>query len=389
MLYTVNLFEQKGGIQAIIEAAEKFNIQRFVYAVHYKHINEPSVEKLGQEVATYRKKMEEEYNRLLKFSATFNKEFVTSDNGCFDTNLTLLRKLRSGISETKRIFSKFCPRARRDSLTMLLCAKPVSAYEYAYISSDEYQLDLFKLEGYPPCVSGLYNEMERFFVVLIRSMQLCQQVLKEECEIRNDHDYCLYLYEQFKEKIQSELGDFLMMFIRNAPEFMEENNTVIACRNHYESDAAWAPFGFHNGTVRDTKHLVAKQLLDDMDGNDLTPTEILLFGKNEKSVHWYRHVISHFDELLPEGYHNKKLPAKMVMMLLTRIGIKYPHEKKALEYFNGIYGNSSFGKYETVSYQAINTYKKEIIKDKDGCYTKFVDHFNDHFHLKNQLPKAV
>lgn len=388
MYYTAQIYDPTIGLDQIFAAASKFNTERFLYALQYKNWDEKSLELMGNEVATYRMKLEVEYGRLVEFSKVFNKEFVTINNKCFSSALTMLNKLRSGISETKRIFTKFCPRAHKENIMQAITNKPVSAYKYAYISSDTYQLNLFEFEGYPSCVSGLYNEMQKFFLILIRCIQLCKQVLNDEKVIKSDNKYCKFLFEEFKNKVLREIADIIMMIPRDSEYLSEENNSAIASRNHYENDEAWAPIGFHNYTKTEVKQLIIKQVIGEEEGSDLSRTEKILFGNDEAKVHKYRHIIKHFDELIPDTYRRKNIPAKYIQMFFMFVGIPFKLESKAVDYFNEIYLSSANHKFTTVSYQAVNGYKKEVLEDKDGAFKAFSNIIRKRFFATLTISKA-
>ena len=80
-------------------------------------------------------------------------------------------------------------------------------------------------------------------MVLIRSIQLCKQVLDDEKQIRSDNKYCKLLYDKFKENVLGVITDLFMVFQRDSECLTEEYNPAIASRNHYENDEAWAPVG--------------------------------------------------------------------------------------------------------------------------------------------------
>lgn len=387
MFYTPKIYDPVEGLDTIFVAASKFNAERFLYALEYKNWDEKKLELMGNEVATYRRKLEDEYNRLVEFAQVFNKEFATMNNKCFSSALMMLRKLRSGISETKKLFMKFCPRARQEVISQAIWNKPVSAYNYAYISADIYQLPLFKFELYPPCVSGLYNEMEKFFLLLMRCLQLCKQVLNEERKIKSDNKYCKYLFDEFKNTVLREIADIIMMIPRDSDYLSEEKNPAIASRNHYDNDEAWAPIGFHNYSKTEVKQLIIKQVLDEEEGNDLTRMEKLLFENDEEKVHKYRYIIRHFDELIPDSYHRKNLPAKYIQMFFQFVGIPSGLESDAVEYFNEMYLSSSGHKFTTVTYQAVNSYKKTVLQDKDGAYKDFTQNIKQRFYNVVPLQK--
>lgn len=379
MYYSSAICNPEEGIDQIIEAASRFNADRFLYAIKYKDWDEKKLKLKAEEVAFYRKKFETELDKLVEFAKVFNKEFATVNNKCYSSALVLLRKLKSGISETKKLFLDFCPRARRESIYHAIGNNPVSAFNYSNLSANAYQLDLFEFEGYPDCVNELYNEMEKFFMVLIRSIQLCKQVLDDEKQIRSDNKYCKLLYDKFKENVLGVITDLFMMFQRDSECLTEEYNPAIASRNHYENDAAWAPVGYHNYTKTEVKQLIIKQMLDEKEGNDLTRAEILLFGNDVQKVHKYRHIIRHFDELIPDSYHRQHLPAKYVQMFLRFVGISKGREKAAVGYFNEIYLSSARHKFYTIAYQSVNACKQEVMEDLDGSYEEFESDLRNRF----------
>ena len=379
MYYSSAICNPEEGIDQIIEAASRFNADRFLYAIKYKDWDEKKLKLKAEEVAFYRKKFETELDKLVEFAKVFNKEFATVNNKCYSSALVLLRKLKSGISETKKLFLDFCPRARRESIYHAIGNNPVSAFNYSKLSANAYQLDLFEFEGYPDCVNELYNEMEKFFTVLIRSIQLCKQVLDDEKQIRSDNKYCKLLYDKFKENVLGVITDLFMVFQRDSECLTEEYNPAIASRNHYENDEAWAPVGYHNYTKTEVKQLIIKQMLDEKEGNDLTRAEILLFGNDVQKVHKYRHIIRHFDELIPGSYHRQHLPAKYVQMFLRFVGISKGREKAAVGYFNEIYLSSAGHKFHTIAYQSVNACKQEVMEDLDGSYEEFESDLRNRF----------
>jgi hypothetical protein len=76
-------------------------------------------------------------------------------------------------------------------------------------------------------------------------------------------------------------------------------------------------------------------------------------------------------------------------MFFQFIGIPSGLESNAVEYFNEMYLSSSGRKFETVTYQAIDSYKKEILEDKNGAYKDFIKRIKQHFYNVVPLQKAV
>ena len=379
MYFTPEIYDPKTGLDVIAVAIAKFNPERFLFAIEHKNCDETEMELMARQVAENRAKLETEYTRLLSFAKTFNKEFVTGNNKCFDTALTLLRKMRTGMSQTKKIFMKFCPRARREDVRHVIGNMPVSAYEYSYISAGTYPLPLFQFDTYPPCVSGLYNEMEKFFVLFVKCIGLCKRVLAEEEKIRKDKRYCFYLFQDFKRKVLHEIAGMISIFNKDSRELSEEANSAIASRNKYDNDEAWSPIGFHKFQKEEVKLLVIKQELDEEAKTGLSNTEILLFGNDKERVERIRDIIYNFDNLVHNEYKGQKLPAKMVQMFLQYVGIGKGLESKAVEYFFEKYIENPLHSYERVTYQAVNGYKAEVENDRNGEYKSFVESLQTRF----------
>lgn len=387
MYYSPSICNPEEGISQILLAASKFNADRFLYGLQYKHWDEKKIELLSSEVANYTTKLEKELINLEEFAKIFNNEFATLNNKCFSSAMALLKKIRSGISETKRIFMRFCPRARQDNILRMIGNNPVSAFDYSRISASSYQLSLFEFEGYPSSVNGLFNEMEKFFLILVRCLQLCKQVLKDEEKIKSDKRQCYLLFLEFKDKVLREIDDFRKLFSRNSVFLTAENCPAIDSRNRFDSDEDWASAGFHSFSQKEVKYLIISQVLDEEEGSDLTRKERLLFGNDVTTVHKYRYIIQHFDELIPESYHRKNFPAKYVQMFFHFVGIQDRHEADAVKYFFEIY-QSSKHKFKPVTHQAVNGYKKKVLEDKDESYKKFIENLNQRFSVKSTLQKA-
>lgn len=385
MFYSTEIHNSAEGFDHLLSAVQKFNPNRFMYALQYKNWNETDIEKMAHNVAEYRERLEHEYDRLVTFAKQFNKEFVTNDNKRYATALVMLRKLRSGISETKRIFAKFCPRSRRRSIVRALCDKPQSAYDHAYISMDTYQLPLFSLDNYPPSISRMYNEMERFFFTLVRCIQLCKQVLEEEQGIKKDGKYCKFLYDEFRGNVLREIADIIKLIPRDSAQLSDKNNSAIASRSLCANDEEWAPMGFHSYTKTDVKLLIIRQVLDEEKESVLTKEEILLFGKDEERVLRLRNIIRRFDTFLPAGYRRKNLPAKYIQMFFQYVGIEFRLESDALNYFNAQYLQGDGNTHTTVSYQAVNSYKKEVLRDEDGAYKAFVKRVEECISTRSEM----
>lgn len=370
MFYTPKITNPEEGLDAILVAAGKFDVNRFLYAVQYKNYDESQMERMGSEIALYRTKLEKEYERLQSFAKTFNESFVTDDNKCYDVALKMLNKIKSGVSETKRIYMKFCPRGRQDKFRSIYGNKKVSAFKYSKLSSDEIQLEAFGLEEFPVVIQGLYREMEKFFALLVRCVQLCKQVIKDERTIRKDGNYCQYLYERFKEKFLKKIAHVLQLIPRNSEYLTAKNNPAIAARQNFGSPEAFAQHAFHNYSTGVMEPYMLKETFDEERMGDMSKIEILLFRGNLKLTRDVRFLIARFDDLMPADWKRKKLSGYHVQMFMRWCGIQTGQEKYFVEYFMQEYKRVKEHKYGTISNAAVSGHKEEVLKNDDD-YQEF------------------
>lgn len=370
MFYTPKITNPEEGLDAILVAAERFDVNRFLYAVQYKNYDESQMERMGSEIALYRTKLENEYERLQSFAKTFNESFVTDDNKCYDVALKMLNKIKSGVSETKRIYMKFCPRGRQDKFRSIYGNKKVSAFKYSKLSSDEVQLEAFGLEEFPVVIQGLYREMEKFFALLVRCVQLCKQVIKDERTIRKDGNYCQYLYERFKEKFLKKIAHVLQLIPRNSEYLTAKNNPAIAARQNFGSPEAFAQHAFHNYSTGVMEPYMLKETFDEERMGDMSKIEILLFRGNLELTRDVRFLIARFDDLMPADWKRKKLSGYHVQMFMRWCGIQTGQEKYFVEYFMQEYKRVKEHKYGTISNAAVSGHKEEVLKNDDD-YQEF------------------
>lgn len=381
MGYSTKFDDPTKGIETILNSINKFDKDRFLYALQYKHYNQPQLELMTQQVVEYRIKLEKEHERLLEFAKTFNHVFVTDNNQCFDTALKILRKLRSGIKEVKRIYMKFCPRWSSKRIPYKVDAnKHYSAFDYSYFSIETFQLSFFELEDYPPHVQGLYNELCKFFFQLHLSLVLCIEVMKDEEKIRHDKGYCNFLFEEYKEKVLKEIMDIVMLIPPDSSCFQEEYNPAIASLKKFSSTEAWAPHGFHNFTKDEVKFLIIKEVQEEEKRGILTKQEILLFGNKPDKVKEINNIILHFDDLMPDDYSRKKLDSLTIAMFMKWCGVKNEH--CFLNYFNEKYANNPNRLYGVVTIGAVNNAKKKLLYN-DEVYNDFLVRMNQQHYMSS------
>lgn len=389
MYFTTKIANPKEAFNIISEAVQKFNTDSFINALQYNNFNEYTMSQMAIEISTYRGKLEKEYNNLVKFSQEFNKKFATSDNKYFDTSLKMLRVIKSGIRETKKIYMKFCPRAKREQFFYVMDQTPCTVYKYSYISADTYEGNLFKFDGFDPCVNSVYNEMTKFFVLLMKCIKLCKSVLADEKIIREDKNYCLFLFNELKKEVFPDVEFILDNIKLDNPKLTAEKNPAIASRLDCNDDLTWASQGFHRFVRDDVKYLIVREELLDREAHpEITDEERHLFQDNENGALLCREIILGFDKVLPAKCKYNKVPSKYYNWLMHFFGLDNPQNINVtlfLNYFNETYKSNPKHKFDTVTKQSISLClaksdgHKDI--DNDPEYKKFKQKLTSLFHV--------
>jgi hypothetical protein len=110
MPYYWSQIETLENLQYVAGLVDGFNQDRFLAALMGKRsVGKDKIVHMRNELVEITNKLEEEYLVLDEFGKTFNDKFATRNNACFSSAMTLLRKMRSGMSKMIQIFRQFAP----------------------------------------------------------------------------------------------------------------------------------------------------------------------------------------------------------------------------------------------------------------------------------------
>ena len=170
----------------------------------------------------------------------------------------------------------------------------------------------------------------------------------------------------------ADMIDMIMLLPTNAEIFQEEHNPAIASLKKYSGTEAWAPYGFHNFSKKDVKHLVIKEIQEAEKNGNISKEQIALFNNNPERIAKIDNIILHFDDLMPDNFKRKKLDAATIAMFMQWCGVT--DEKHFITYFNKVYERNPSRQYKTVKNGAVNAAKnKLLLEDHDGThYNEFV-----------------
>lgn len=392
MAYPYKYDDAETGLRDICSAVGNIGINSLLTAIYYKGFDETDVEMMTCEVAEQNEKVRKEYLRLKKYEGPFLKAFVTDDNEYYSTACLLLRRIKSGLKETRDICRKFCQRAPRNTNRYVLNGVPLpSLYRASAITSKECTGNLFGLETYPACVTGLFHEMMKFRQLIQDSITLCFSIIRQVEEIRQDAPYCKMLYEQFKKEALKTFNGILLLIPQDSLQLSPQALLIAKLRQGNPADIAFAPKAYHSYNRGDMKVFVLKEAYDEMHNKGLTPTEQSMWGNNADFIYKVRYLIKNFDHLLPTGYNRKHLPGRQIAMLMRWCGITREDQYKTfINYFNDSYTKAG-GQYAIITYGAVIKGKNKLLKAPDGEaeYSQFVNSIEQLLPTPQQKPQRM
>lgn len=371
MPYYLSQIETLDNLQYVAGLVDGFNQDRFLAALMGKrNISTDKIVRMKNELVEITNRLEEEYIALEEFGKVFNDQFATRNNKCFSSAMTLLRKIRSGMSlmiKTYRGFASKNEAARRAAHAL---EQPLDLYSHSQMGGQEYTPPLFGIEDFTPEVRDLYDAMKRFMDFMGKSFNLCEGILEEEEQIRQDPDACLERYHIFKDEHRAKIKDMLDGIQLDSHVFLAENNPAIKMRSEASSERQFAERGFHNLTEAATTALASKEIVEEARRGEFTAQELWLFdGRERDFIRRVRFIIQHFENYLPEGYKRQTIPAKYIASLMWWCK---PHEDKSfVAYFTLTYKEAG-GQYKVPNNSAVNQKKNEL-KNTDSEYQSLVE----------------
>jgi hypothetical protein len=373
MKYHSIVEQSEEGLTLICKKAEEFERDSILPAIQDKRFNEYDIEQLIIDVEEYHAKLKREILSVNNFARTFNSQYATDNNLCFETAERLFRKIRSTLCGTKKIYRKFCLRVNRKT------PKDASIFSHSAIACGNYSFDLYGEDSYPECVKKLCDEMEAFFEDLIMIIRFCQRVIREEEMIRNNPrelkqiyiDDCNHTRRQQEMYIRMLREDKNCEPTKDPMDFNGSEN--LSFQNFLKS-------AFHKYNRNQfVLHVVSDELKKGrMHGLDRE--ESMLWADNHDIVPKVRIVLEHFDELDPQGSMDRnrgvrKINSKVMVRLMKWCGLENSgHEKNFIE---GYFVEHYHGMYLPVKMPAVNTAKRNLTVHGDPEYEHFESLVNE------------
>lgn len=321
------------GLGQIIQAAELFEENHYLEAVRMKKMAEYDILQLTEDVRLWHSRMRKESLKLAVFSEHFLEEFATNNNLRFQEAFEMFSKVRSTIAGSRKMFKKFCMRVMK---TPSNPDASRSVFDRSILSAHIVSRDLFGIQSYSDQVQTLYEEMKMFFTTLVLTLALCHRMIRDEKMIRQDAPRCLEIYRKCRAEILSSARLFAKTF--NIQLRQTTESELIERRKNAKSLQEWAQNNYHRMNKEQQLVLVAYEVISEGTVHGLSAVESLLWSNNVKKVERVRHVIAHFDHLLPTS--KKNIDGFMLLKFIKWCEVGKKNEHKLYDYFKDNYRGS-------------------------------------------------
>lgn len=353
-----NTFQKEGG-------------DRLMCAMGMRRWDLDEIERLSVYIVQARQKMETELIRLRKYKDEFNDMFATDHNNYYNSVADLLAHIRSHTSPLKQVLKKTCSRRhpnQRDCKTYKI--KPKSVRQESVLAKGSYQKSLFDINdpSTPAQVSGLFNELQKFFNDEKECMEICMDVLKEEAEIRKDPVKSKYVLDKYRRKAFEKLRSQIMLISEDTISTLKEITPSYKRYQEFATDETFAQEELHRHNTADMDHFCLIELALAKQKNKLENDELANWGDNPGWVKRIKYVIKHFDELLPKEFKHKQMGYYEYVFCMWALP---GNIKRATEYFIKHYD----GIHKTSKYAAVNKQSVHYHKDSDDV-KNFIKNIN-------------
>lgn len=342
-------------MELILNFVDGFDADRLLYAINGKHFDEDEITSLTLDIREQNGKLSRQKLHLFSFGKTFNKEWTTDDNECFDSSLKVSRKISSGTKGVKDVFMKFCRVRRKKVLPHI---EEQQAYKVSLITTPHYMADLFGLESYPDCVIDLFRAMLEFYETLYECIHEAKRVLAEEKAVDKNEQKKLELFIEACERSKGRQQHIIEAMMSNErfrneilndpslssdaqnpvlKEWRKTNNKIVSSRY------------FHRCPTQEVDKIALQMALQEADGEPELASCMTLFNCDKVKAKQINEAIARFDDFLPENCKRGKIPAVHLFAFMKWCSESIGNNS-FINYFNKRYK----GQWETIKRGAMS-----------------------------------
>ncbi len=198
MLYSTIVQRDETGLNEIYEAAREFETDNVMEALLTCKFDRKKVVKTLYLVRKYQAQLNIESMDLVEFSENFIEQYATDHNECFRVAEKLIKKIRTTITGSMKVFRSFCPRvhSKRDGEGNIVPALDFTRLRHRY-----YHGQFFGAEVYDECTQNLIRELVSFFFHLMTTLKVCKDMIQKEEKVRGDFKQLKVIFEKSCEEV--------------------------------------------------------------------------------------------------------------------------------------------------------------------------------------------
>ena len=234
---------------------------------------------------------------LETFKDDFNNEWATDYNDFFTTSAMLLNEMRKYMNIWMDILYIFRPKNLPTKHDIeVYDIKPRDAREISPLADGEYMPYLFDKTTLIQEVQNLFDDIHRCYDLYIKCFNICQEILKEEEEIKKSPQRAGLLYGKYMSEAYKRFKNNFRFFTKEF--IIHLRNTCQAYKDYMaaNTEEEFVCNGFHKYDKKDADNFGNILLYDN--SHNKSETEKSLFGEKQKEEEM-RYIIQHFDDLLP------------------------------------------------------------------------------------------
>lgn len=364
MQYSIKVDKTEESLTSVLNLVSRIEEDRVFSAIISKRLSHDDLVEYSSHLKEIRQRQLREIGRLKKFAKDFNKQYATDDNKCFSTSQLLFNQIRSNMKETLKLFKTFCPRINsRGPVVDGEEIKP-SVLTHSMLGATDYTPEIFgPAEGCDPVVADFIKEFGFFILDVQNALSMCEDVIHEESDIRNDTARCINLYNQCCEEVLVSSKEFIDYFGEDG---FKKEDEMSRNMSHAPSINSFIQENLHCHNLNQFRIHVWHKTYTEAKVDRLNDIESYLWPTDHQKALDARIVTAHFDELEPKGKLDKKtachkLSGDYVAVFMQWCGINQSFkENKFIEMY---FAESYSGRYQKIAYSTVNSAKSRLLRD--------------------------
>ena len=353
MLIKTTVEHDTSGLEMVLSALDELSEERFIEGIIVRRYDEDDVRMMTEMVHTYQGRVNIESISLTRFSRTFIREFATNNNECYKTAEVFFGKIRSTVAGLKKVFHKTTPIDRR---TLPEGADAPSVFEKSSLVNKEFTPDMYGLESYPRYVKEFYDALETLFASAANTLALCQFMIMEEEETRNDVVQLRQIFKESCEEFSSTVK--MASMFQTAAQELPENKMDDLKQKTGANDDIFLKKAYHMYDKDTLCGYIMINTIRQARNNGLTPLESFFWPKNTHKALVVRKVIDNFDLVHGVEGQKGKLSPHVVLEFLKWCDVQECMEKRLFqELFLPKY--QATGKLKALGWSRISDIRKE------------------------------